>query len=248
MAMGRKERKELVADTNLRLEEVLPASGKPEELVRLTTQIVQSAKKLLEETPEDLRVRSTATLSEFVVAARIIAKDPTSMDSSARQRLSNSRRAVEALVKELDSWHDSRYRARKSSEDAEVVLSRLASETASGAPNNAARPTPGSGGVNSVKGGSSAQGIEEGKEKQLREELKKEQISLWKKTEPQQAPAQHGEPSQALTTATGNLQAAARSLVDVASQKGPSTVELLEPALQLSRAVSTLIEIGRAHV
>ena len=221
---------------------MLPASGKPEELVRLTTQIVQSTKRLLVDTPEDLRVRATATLSEFVVAARTIAKDPRSVDSAARQRLSNSRRAVESLVKELDAWHDARYRANNVSEDAEVVLTRLVSEAAPGALNNASRNSVGSssgGGAGQVLGTSQ----EDGREKQLRDDLKKGQISLWKKTEPQQAPVQHGDPSVALTTVTEELQQAGRGLVDVASQRSPAATELLLPAVRLSKAVSTLLDL-----
>ena len=239
--MDKKERKELVAEAGLWLDEVLPASGKPEELVRLTTQIVQSTKRLLVDTPEDLLVRATATLSEFVVAARTIAKDPRSVDSAARQRLSNSRRAVEALMKELDAWHDAQYRANNVSEDAEVVLTRLVSETAPGALNNVSRNSVGSssgGGAGQVLGTS-----QDGREKQLRGDLKKGQISLWKKTEPQQAPVQHGDPSVALTTVTEELQQAGRGLVDVASQRSPAATELLVPAVRLSKAVSTLLDL-----
>lgn len=241
--MGRKERKELVSATISQLEEVLPASGKPEELVKLTTAIVQSTKKLLDGTPEDLRTKSTATLSDFVVAARIIAKDPRSVDASTRQALSSSRRAVDALVRELNSWHDERQSDEKVSEDAEVVLNRLASETSLGGVTRQLSGNGSNGGaITSLSG--SGQAPEDGtKEKELRDELKQEQITLWKKTEPQQAPIQHGKPSEALIAATENLQKGSRGLVEVASQKNPSPAVLLEPALQLTRAVSVLLDL-----
>ena len=232
MALDRKGRKELVSETISRLEEVLPASGKPEELVKLTTRIVQNTKMLLSETPEDLATRSTTTLSEFVVAARVIAKNPQSMDASARQKLSNSRRAVEALVKELDSWHDESHRRRKISEDADVVLNRLASQTSLSASKSS-----------SGLGTHAEQSQEDEKTKQVREELKKEQIALWKKTEPQQAPVQHGKPIEALTSATGQLQQATRGLKHAAAMKAPSPIELLEPALLLARTVSVLMDL-----
>ena len=65
MGMGKKERKELVSATISQLEEVLPASGKPEELVKLTTAIVQSTKKLL-----DGHTRRSAN-QEYVYSFRI---------------------------------------------------------------------------------------------------------------------------------------------------------------------------------
>ena len=234
MGMGRKERKELVSATISQLEEVLPASGKPEELVRLTTAIVQSTKKLLDGTPEELRTKSTVTLSDFVVAARSIAKeDPRSVDTSSRQALSSSRRAVDALVRELNSWHDRRQsqEAPGGEEAAEVVLSSLTSEVVAGVNRQS-----------SVGGGGSTQ-EDGGREKELREGLKREQINMWKKTEPQQAPAQHGRPSEVLTESTEILRNSAKSLTEVASQKAPLPTELLEPALQLARAVSVLLDL-----
>lgn len=242
MGMGRKERKELVAATISQLEEVLPASGKPEELVKLTTAIVQSTKKLLEGTPEELITKSTATLSDFVVAARSIAKDPRSVDASTRQALSNSRKAVDALVRELNTWHDERQGGGKGSEDAEVVLNRIASETSIGAGLPRQNSANGDGAVPGRRG--SVQTPEDGaKEKELRDELKKEQITLWKKTEPQQAPTQHGKPSDVLTTTTGDLKTGAKDLVEVASQKNPSPAVLLEPALQVTKSVSILLDM-----
>lgn len=240
MGMGRKERKELVSATISQLEEVLPASGKPEELVKLTTSIVQSTKKLLDGTPEDLRTRSTATLSDFVVSARNIAKDPRSEDVATRQSLSNSRRAVDALVRELNSWHDEQQGEEEVREDADVVLSSLTRLTSERAP--PVRPHSGSNGGGSIAPGTDTQ-EDDTKEKELREELKKELIKLWKKTEPQQAPVQHGKPTEVLTQNTEALTKSAKNLVEVSSQKTPSPADLLEPALQLTKAVSVLIDL-----
>ena len=243
MGMGRRERKELVAATISQLEEVLPASGKPEELVRLTTAIVQSAKKLLDGTPEELRTKSTTALSDFVLAARSIAKDPRSVDSASRQALSNSRRAVDALVRELDSWQDRRHSDETPGEDAEVLLSSLGRITSEPAALNRLSIN-GAGGGGQGTGGSPAGTPEEAsREKELRDALKKEQITLWKKTEPQQAPTQHGKPSDVLTDSTEKLKSGARGLVEVASQKAPPPAELLEPALELTRAVSVLLDL-----
>ena len=233
MGMGKKERKELVSATISQLEEVLPASGKPEELVKLTTAIVQGTKKLLDGIPEDLQTKSTSTLSEFVVAARLIAKDPRSVDAAARRALSNSRKAVDALVRELNSWHDERQGEETVSED--VVLDRLASETTSVTNNVGAVAT------SPTKKGPSQDDV--AKEKELRDELRKEQITLWKKTEPQQAPVQHGKPSEALTETTEHLKTSASALVEAAGQKTLSPVDLLEPVLQLTRSVSVLLDL-----
>jgi hypothetical protein len=241
--MGRKERKELVSATISQLEEVLPASGKPEELVRLTTAIVQSTKKLLDGTPEDLRTKSTATLSDFVVAARIIAKDPRSVGSSSRQALSSSRRAVDALVRELNSWHARRQSEETPGEEPEVVLSSLSRITSEPASLNRLSSINGSGsgpGPTVVPG---ANPEEAAKERELRDALRKEQITLWKKTEPQLAPTQHGKPSEVLTDMTEKLKNSARVLVEIASQKAPGPAELLEPALQATRAVSVLLDL-----
>ena len=238
--MGRKERKELVSATISQLEEVLPASGKPEELVRLTTAIVQSTKKLLDGTPEELHTKSKVTLSDFVVAARIIAKDPRSVDSSSRQALSSSRRAVDALVRELNSWHDRRQSEETPGEDQEVVLSSLSRITSEPVSLNRLSSLNGSG---SGSGTSVSSPEETAKEKELRDALRKAQITLWKKTEPQQAPTQHGKPSEVLTETTGKLTGGAKVLVEVASQKSPGPAELLVPAVQVTRAVSVLLDL-----
>ena len=108
-----------------RLTEVIGASGKADELVKLTTQIVQAAKKLAQSTPDAMKNRSTATLAEFVMAAKKIAQDPRAVDSASLQKLSSSRKAVEALIKELDAWLTS----QETRDETDITLEDILTQT-----------------------------------------------------------------------------------------------------------------------
>ena len=105
--MDSRERTALFRSVQDDLANVIGASGHPDELVRLTTSIVQGTKKFLVGIPDDLSTKSTAALTGFVKAARHIAKNPQAVDAKAVQELSSTRRAVETLVNQLESWHSS---------------------------------------------------------------------------------------------------------------------------------------------
>ena len=220
--MDSKERVELVTTVLELLQDVIGASGKADELVKLTTQIVQNAKRLTEGTPEATRTRSTATLAEFVKAARNIAKDVRAVDSNSLQKLSTTKRAVETLVKELDEWHASHAQSKKpAKDDIEVSLSELLVEKRSSPPG-----TPAS---------------ERGRK--LLDELKRQQQLLLKKKVPQRAPQQHGEPEEVLKMAARGLTPSATELVELAGQKSPAKEALLEPAILMAKMVSMLMDL-----
>ena len=218
--MDAKERGELVSLTLEHLTGVIGASGKAEELVKLTTQIVQAAKRLVEGTPEDMKSKSTAVLAEFVIAAKAIAKDARAVDSSSLQKLVSTRRAVEALVRELDEWHSSQ-NPSNGKDDIEVALEELGSHSRS-SPTN----TP----------------VSEA-EKKLLWELKRLQKELARKKEPHTSPKQHGQPEDALKMAVAGLTRSANELVETAGQKNPTKESLLEPSILLAKMVSTLMDL-----
>ena len=218
--MDSKERVEMVTTVLELLQDVIGASGKAGELVKLTTQIVQSAKKLTEGTTEATRTRSTATLAEFVKAARNIAKDAQAVESSSLQKLSATKRAVETLVKELDEFHASQAPSKRLKEDVEVSLSELV-EKRSGPPGTPASE----------------------RERILLDELKRQQWLLLQKEVPQRAPKQHGEPEDVLKMAASGLTSCATELVELAGQKNPSKEALLEPAILMAKMVSILIDL-----
>ena len=216
--MDAKERCELVSLALEHLSGVIGASGKAEELVRLTTQIVQAAKRLVEGTPEDMKSKSTTVLAEFVIAAKAIAKDARAVDSSSLQKLSSTKRAVEVLVRELDEWHISQ-NPSNGKDDIEVALEELGSR--SSPPNTPASEA----------------------EKKLLWELKRLQKELVRKKEPQTSPKQHGQPEDALKMAVTGLTRSANELVETAGQKNPVKESLLEPSILLSKMVSTLMDL-----
>lgn len=84
---------------------IVGVSGKPQDLVKLTTSLVQGIKKLIVGVPDDLSTYSTSVLTDFVKAARHVAKNPRAVDSKCIQDLSNSRKLVEKAVDQLEKWH-----------------------------------------------------------------------------------------------------------------------------------------------
>lgn len=233
MSLGAKERKEVVSVTLERLSAVIGASGKAEELVRLTTQIVQATKKLVEGTPEPTKTRSTATLAEFVVAAKRIAQDARAVDSSSLQKLSSSRKAVETLVRELDSWHES----HMPKNDRDLSLDEILSQTSQMARQDS-RSSYGS----RDKGSSPITPTSE-LEKKLVSELKRQHEALLSKTEPQNNPEQHGQPDEVLKMTVGGLSRSIKELTELSSQKSPSKEALVEPTILLAKMVSVLMDL-----
>ena len=222
--MDAEERRELVAETLEHLQNVIGASGRAEELIRLTTQVVQNGKRLFEGVPEDMRTKNTAILAEFVMAARTIAKDARAVDSSSLQKLGRTKRAVEALVTELDNWHASQAPLRRA--EIELDLENLVQDP------------------KSRSGGSSPPQVPVSeRERKLTEELMKQQVKLLKKKDPQTAPDQHGSPEDVLKMAVTGLVRSSADLVEQAGQKNPSKELLLEPMILMSRMVAMLMDL-----
>lgn len=233
MVLGEKERKEVVSVTLERLSAVIGASGKPEELVRITTQIVQATKKLVEGTPEPTKNRSTATLAEFVMAAKRIAQNVRAVDSNSLQQLSSTKKAVESLVRELDSWHES----HMPKNDRDLSLDEILSQT-SQMNRQDSRSSYGSRG----KGSPPTTPVSE-LEKKLVAELKRQHEALLKKTEPQSNPEQHGQPDDVLKMAVSGLTRSTKELTELSSQKNPSKESLVEPTILLAKMVSVLMDL-----
>lgn len=207
-------RKELVRTANDHLANVISASGKPEELVRLTTEIVKAARSLCQGTPEATQQNSTVTLAAFVKAAKAIAQNPRAVDSASLQQLSASRKAVETLVCELDEWH-----ATGTRDEGHAVLERLCSDGPADV-----GPTD--------------------QEKKLADELRRYQVSLTKKKEPQTEPPQHGRPEEVLGIAIRGLEASSQELTKVAAEeKSPTRKSLFEPMLTIVKMVSMLLDV-----
>ncbi len=264
MALSAKERRDLHTTTAQRLTEVIGASGKADELVRLTTQIVQAAKKLAEGTPDAMKTRSTATLAEFVIAAKKIAQDTRAVDSTSLQKLSSSKKAVEALLKELDAWHTS----QNSRDETDLTLEDILSQTSSVNKRSSMIGSSGSGSsiIRGPGGGSSGQlaGLGGGSgsvspgvkrtsptemppwselEKKMVNELRRRQEELVSKAEPQAKPGQHGDPEEALKVSVRGISHSTSKLLDLTGQKAPSKESLLEPTIALARMVSVLMDL-----
>ena len=243
MTLGVKERKELVSVTMERLTSVIGASGKSEELVRLTTQIVQAAKRLAEDTPEPTKTRSTGVLAEFVIAAKKIAQNVRAVDSTSLQQLSSTRKAVESLVKELDGWHE----AQISKQQPQAVSQEPSLEEILAQTNSISRQESRSS-FASGKGSPPTESPVSEQEKRLGAELKRQLEVLQRKAEPQSNPEQHGNPEEILRTAVGGITRSTKELIELSGpgasgQKAPSRETLLEPTVLLAKMVSMLMDL-----
>lgn len=253
MASTAKERRDLYTATVQRLTEVIGASGKADELVKLTTQIVQAAKRLAQDTPDAIKNRSNATLAEFVIAAKKIAQDTRAVDAASLQKLSSSRKAVETLLKELDAWHtsqESKDNTDLSLDDILIQTSVSRTESRSNlVPNMGARGSIGAAGGVSVAG----QGVRRNSpteihaaaehEKRLLNELTLQQEILSKKADPQTSSSPRGDPEEILKVSVSGLSRSTSQLMDVAGQKTPSKELLIEPTIVMTKMVSKLLDL-----
>ncbi len=231
MDVGVNERKEIVSNTLERLSLVIGASGNAEELVSLVTQIVKALKNLIQGVPEGIKTRGTSTLAEFVFAAKKIAKDARAVDSVLLQQLSSTKKAVEGLVKEINSFYESQQVS-----SSEVELESLLRQTS--VPPRPADQVNGMGRVSPTKVPPTTDS-----ERRLAVNLKQQAESLQRKSEPQVNPVQHGQPSDVLQTAMTGLGRATVALVEMSGHKSPNKASVLEPTLLLARMVSMLIDL-----
>ncbi len=249
--LSQKERRDLYSSTMERLTEVIGASGKAEELVKLTTQIVQAAKKLVEGTPDAMKNKSTITLAEFVIAAKKIAQDTRAVDSVSLQKLSSTRKAVELLLKEIDGWHTTH--SAKDEISLDDILRVTASQKSRTEHRNSlilsgrdsALGQQGVGAVAAKTGGkgSPIEPTVTEQEKKLVAELKKQQDGLMKRAEPQTNPSLCGNPEEMLKVAVAGLSRSASQLMDQAGERTSSKETLLEPTITLAKMVSILMDI-----
>ncbi len=231
MDLSVNERKEIVSTTLERLSLVIGASGNAEELVSLVTQIVKALKNLIEGAPEVTKTRGTSTLAEFVFAAKKIAKDARAVDSALLQQLSSAKRAVENLVKEINSFYES-----QGVSSSDVELESLLRQTS--IPPRPSQQVNGMGRMSPSKAPPTTDS-----ERRLTANLKQQQEILQRKSEPQENPVQHGQPSDVLQTAMTGLGRATVALVETSSHKSPDRASVLEPTLLLARMVSMLIDL-----
>ena len=261
MALAGKERRELYSATVQRLSEVIGASGKAEELVKLTTQIVQAGKRLAQNAPDALKNKSNAVLAEFVIAAKKIAQDTRAVDAASLQKLSSTRKAVESLMKELDAWHAS----QESRDDTDLSLDEILFQTSSRTESRASLSSQGGGrGSTGISmgptgaggmglGGPTGVGVRRNSpteiqaavehEKRLLNELKQQQDVLMKKAEPQANTSPRGNPEEILKVSVTGLSRSTSQLLDAAGQKTPSKEALMEPAIVMAKMVSALLDL-----
>ena len=101
--METKLRQEIVRTINNDLLE-MGSTGKSDELIQLTTKVVTNTKRLLiDGVPEAAVTKTTASLTQLVLAAKDIAQNPAAPNFAQKiKHLSEVRRVVDGDVKELD--------------------------------------------------------------------------------------------------------------------------------------------------
>ena len=239
MVLSARERKDLLATTKEQLAEVIGASGKSEELVRLTKEIVQAVKKLAEGTRDDIRNKSTATLADFVIAAKRIAQDTRAVDAASLQKLSSTRKAVEVLVEELDTWHQSR-----AVDESDFALANILNRNSFQGDQVGSSSGGGSGLVRGNSTGSNNSAVSSEYEKKLVVELRSLQKELAKRKEPQNSPTQHqGKTEDILAKVVAKLSHCTSQLLELAGQKSPEKESLMDNAITLARMICILLDV-----
>ena len=246
MALTSRERRELFSETKERLAQVIGASGKAEELVRLTTQIVQGSKKLVVGTPEGLRTRSTATLADFVIAAKKIAQDTRAVDAASLQKLSSTRKAVDLLLDELDAWHSSQGSGR---DEVDLMLEDFLGKAPDNCSSNSSGVSSGGGVGNrtSPTDRPSSTGnamVMSEHERRLLAELKSRQEELARKKEPQNYPTPlQGRAEDTLQMVVSGLSRSTSQLMDQAGQRSPNKESMIESTITVARLICILLDV-----
>ena len=222
MSMTLREKETVLASINDNLANVVGASGQPEELVRLTTAIVQGTKRLLEGVPEGLSSRSTSALTSFVLCAKSVAKDPRGVDATAIKQLSSTRSEVDKIVQELEKWH---FKSKSPvPEDLSEVMVSITK------PHQDSRQSP-------------DRPLESERETQLTWDLKHRRDTLLMKMDPQRVPPPVGNPQEVMMTAVKGLMRGADELTKYADGKMPSKDALLEPMVLVVDMVCKLLDL-----
>lgn len=224
--MDPKERTKLVAAIQEDLSSVVGASGQPEKLVQLTTNIVKGAQRLIGESgvPEDLSTRSTESLKTFIMSSHIIAKNPRAVDSKAIQNLSSARKSVEKAVVELDKWHVKATRRSSPVEELNEVVEAITK------PQDTRRSSPES-------------PVELEREKKLTWDLQRKRDTLLMKMDPQTNPPHVENVDEILTIAVKGLMRGADELTRYTEGKLPTKDVLLEPMALVTDMVCKLLDV-----
>lgn len=222
MSMGQKEKEALFSSIQENLAGIVGASGQPEELVRLTTAIVQGTKRLLEGVPESLSASCTTALTSFVICAKSVAQNPRGVDSTVIKQLSTTRSEVERSVNSLGKWH---FRTRSPlPEDLTQVMEAITR------PQEQSRISP--------EACSDAE-----RERKLMWELQRKRDALLLKMDPQQSPEHISNPNEVMVTAVQGLMKGADELTKHTDGKMPSKDLLLEPMILVVDMVCKLLDL-----
>jgi hypothetical protein len=224
--MDVQERSALVSSIQENLLSVVGASGNPEQLVKLTTDVVKGTKRLMnvEGIPEELTTRTTSVLTDFIKSAHIIAKNPRGVDAKAIQDFSTNRKAVEKIVKIIDDWHVKATRKTSPVMELDRVMDSI------NKPLEVHRKSP------------EAPDDSE-KERTLTREIQRKRDMLLTKMEPQANPPQFGNVSETLTVAVKGLMRGADDLSKTIDMKIPSKENLLEPMILITDMVCKLLDV-----
>ena len=219
--MNQKQKEILFSSIKDNLGRIVGASGQPEELVRLTTTIVQGTKRLIEGVPESLSANSTSALTAFVLCAKSVAKNPRGVDAKVIQQLSFTRSEVERNVNDLDKWH-LRSRSPLSEDLAEVM------EAISKPQENRISPEA---------------DPEPNKERNLTWDLQRRRDALLLKMDPQNSQGPVDEPQDLMVTAVQGLMKGADELTKYSDGKLPSKDILLKPMILVVDMVCKLLDL-----
>ena len=224
--MDPKERTLVVSTIQENLLSVVGASGNPEKLVKVTTDIVQGTKRLIgtKDMPEELAKRATDILSTFIKSAYVIAKNPRGVDSKSIQEFSTNRKAVEKIVSELDSWHTNASRRSSPVMELNEVIEAITK------PQDNRRTSPES-------------PDESEREKSLKWELQRKRDTLLMKMDPQTNPPHVRDVGEVLTIAVKGLMRGADELCKCSDSKLPTKEILLEPMILITDMVCKLLDV-----
>ena len=227
--MDPKERSALVSDIQEDLAGVVGASGKPEELVKLTTRVVKGVKRLLQDVPDPISSLTTTSLASFIKSAQVIAKNPRGVDSRAISELSTSRKDVEKRLDVLEKWHLARDISvlRKSSPEGELeeVVDAIV------------KP------VSEQKRASPEEPTVNDHEQKLTWQLQGKRDTLLLKMEPQRDPPPVPNVGETLTIAVKGLMRGAEDLTSHTDKKLPTKEQLLEPMIVITDMVCKLLDV-----
>ena len=220
--MDSKERLEVVGAITRDLT-TLPTERDASKLVKLTTNVVNHAKKLLEGAPESVVGEGKTVLAQFVLATRAVAQDPSTAGPKALKTLAASKQDVEVLVKRLNNWHATRYAGSERKSSMEINFEQIA-------PSPAASPPR-----------SPVSELEQSLVRRV--QAARQELQLRKEVRPSNSLEE--EPHTILKAAVLVLNSAVQEMEQELSKEspGPRREPLLEPLLNLTQHVCKLLDL-----